>query len=96
MTRKYKKKLTLSRSSRNKICLDESIIWNMKMTWKYGQSGFDNSRLSYLIGYLYDEATLKQHLGITGTSYDFTSMTPETKTFCLYKLTRPKHAKTAN
>ena len=50
----------------------------MKMTWKYGQSGLDNSRLSYLIGYLYDEVKLKQHLGITGTSYDFTSMTPET------------------
>ena len=68
----------------------------MKMTWKYGQSGLDNSRLSYLIGYLYDEVKLKQHLGITGTSYEFTSMTPETKTFYLYRLTRPIHATTGN
>ena len=47
--KKIKKKLTLSRSSRNKNCLDKRRIWNMKMTWKYGQSGLDNSRLSYLI-----------------------------------------------
>ena len=33
-SKKIKKKLTLSRSRRKKNCLDQSRVWNMKMTWK--------------------------------------------------------------
>ena len=33
-SKKIKKQLTLSRSRRKKNCLDQSRVWNMKMTWK--------------------------------------------------------------
>ena len=59
-------------------------------------SGLDSSRLSFLIGYLYEEDKLKRLLKITGSSHDFTSMSPEVKTKFLYDLTREKHASTPN
>ena len=68
----------------------------MKMNWKKNNSGLDSSRLSFLIGYLYEEDKLKRLLKITGSSHDFTSMSPEVKTKFLYDLTREKHASTPN
>ena len=66
----------------------------MKMNWKKNNSGIDSSRLSFLIGYLYNETKLKRMLKKTGSTHDFTSMTPEVKTKFLYDLTReimPQH-----
>ena len=57
----------------------------MKMIWKKNESGIDKSRLSYLVGHLYDENMLKSLIGITTSSYDFTSLTPEIKNFCSTK-----------
>ena len=68
----------------------------MKMNWKKNNSGIDSSRLSFLIGYLYDETKLKRMLKKTGSTHDFTSMTPEVKTKFLYDLTRENHASTPN
>ena len=87
--KKLQKKLTLSKSSRKKICLDESRIWNMESSWKLNESG--NKRISYLIGYLENETLLKSMIGITGSSYDFTSMSAEVKCGYLRRLTRHIH-----
>ena len=84
---KIKKKLTLNKLTRKKICLDDSRVWNMKMNWQKNNSGKDLSRLSYLIGYLFHETKLKRLLKITGSLHDFTSTTPEIKTKFLYDLT---------
>ena len=69
-SKKIKKKLTLIKETRNKIVLDETRIWNKKVKWKKNESGVDNSRLSFLIGYLYNEADMKRLLGFTH-SYNF-------------------------
>ena len=63
---------------------------------KKNNSCLDRSRLSFLIGYLYEEDKLKRLLKITGSSHDFASMSPEVKTKFLYDLTREKHASTPN
>ena len=69
----------------------------MKINWKKkNNSCLDRSRLSFLIGYLYEEDKLKRLLKITGSSHDFTSMSPEVKTKFPYDLTREKHASTPN
>ena len=61
-------------------------------TWKWiekkNNSGRDLSRLSFLIGYLYNETKLKRMLKVTGSTHDFTFMTPEVKTKFLYDLTK--------
>ena len=64
----------------------------MKMNWKKNNSGIDSSRLSFLIGYLYEEEKVKKLLKITGLKHDFTSMTSEEKTEFLYDLARKNHA----
>ena len=69
-SKKIKKKLTLIKKTRNKIVLDETRIWNMKVKWKKNESGLDNNRLLFLIGYLYNEADMKRLLGFTH-SYNF-------------------------
>ena len=61
------------------------------MTWKKNESGIDKNRLSYLVGYLYDENMLKSLIGITTSSYDFTSLTPEIKTSVLQRVTLNTH-----
>ena len=63
----------------------------MKMTWKKNESATDKSRLSFLVGYLYDENMLKSLIGITTSSYDFTSLTPEIKTSVLQRVTLNTH-----
>ena len=68
----------------------------MKMNWQKNNSGIDSSRLSFLIGYLYEEEKVKRLLKITGLKHDFTSMTPEEKTKFLDDLTRESHASTPN
>ena len=68
------KRLTLSGSTRKKICCDESRIWNMKSSWKQNKSGTVQSRISYLTGYLENENLLKSMTGITGSSYNFTRL----------------------
>ena len=49
------------------------------------ESALNKSRLSFLVGYLYDEKMLKSLIGITTPSYDFTSLTSEIKTSVLQK-----------
>ena len=93
---KIKEKLTLDKLTRKKIWLDESRIWNIKMNWKKTDSARDLSRLSFLIGYLFEEEKLKRLLKITGSSHDFTSLIPEEKTKLLYDLTIENHASTPN
>ena len=54
-------------------------------------SAKDQSRLKFLEGYLYNEKHLKPLIGITGSSYDFTSLTPQAKTNYLQMLTINVH-----
>ena len=61
------------------------------MTSKKNESGIDKNKLSYLVGYLYDENMLKSLIGITTSSYDFTSLTPEIKTSVLQRVTLNTH-----
>ena len=49
------------------------------------ESALNKSRLSFLVGYLYDEKMLKSLIGIITPSYDFTSLTSEIKTSVLQK-----------
>ena len=58
----------------------------MKNTWKKNNSGRDNSRLMFLEVYLYNEHYLKVLIGITTSSYDFTSLTRQEKTGYLQRL----------
>ena len=58
----------------------------MKNTWQKNNSARDNSRLMFLEGYLYKEQHLKVLIGITTSSYDFTSLTPQEKTGYLQRL----------
>ena len=71
--------------------MDESRIWNMTSNWKQNESSTDQSRISYLIGYLENETLLKSITRIDGSSYDFTRLTAETKTSYLFRLTRHLH-----
>ena len=82
--------LTLSKETRKKIVLDESRIWNMKIKWQKNQSGVDNNRLSFLIGYLYNEADMKKLLEFTH-SYDFAGMSIQQKNIYLNRLLTEKH-----
>ena len=61
------------------------------MTWKKNESALDKSRLSLLVGYLYDEKMLKSLIGITTLSNDFTSLTQEIKTSVLQRVTLKTH-----
>ena len=83
-SKKIQKKITLSSSTRKKICRDQSRIWTMKSNWKFNDSAKDWSRLSYLIGYLENETMLKSLMGIDGSSFDFTRLSAEVKTSYLY------------
>ena len=77
----------LDRLTRKKNCIDESRVWNMKNIWQKNNSARDNSRLTFIEGYLYNEQYLKVLIGITTSSYDFTSLTPQEKTDYLQRLT---------
>ena len=88
---KIEKRLTLDRLTRKKNCIDESRVWNMKNTWQKNNSARDNSRLTFSEGYLYNEQHLKVLIGITTSSYDFTSLTPQEKTGYLQRLTLYLH-----
>ena len=83
--KKIEKRLSLERLTRKKICIDESRVWNMKNTWQK-ITARDNSRLTFLEGYLFNEQHLKVLIGITTSSYDFTSLTPQEKTGYLQRL----------
>ena len=60
----------LSRYIRNLLQIDESKIWNMLPTWKENRSHLDKSRLSFLIGYLFDEQKVINYFRIRD-SFDF-------------------------
>ena len=60
------------------------------------ESGKDSSRLCYSIGYLENENMMASLIGITGFSYDFTSMTPNIKTHYLHRYTRNNHQNRPN
>ena len=66
--------MTLDRLTRNMLCLDESRVWNMKMSWTKDKSAF-GGRISYLTGYLENEILMKSLMGVTGSSFDFTTVT---------------------
>ena len=63
----------------------------MKNTWQKNNSAKDNSRLTFLEGYLQNEQHLKVLIGITTSSYDFTSLNPQEKTGYLQRLTLNLH-----
>ena len=72
------KKMTLDRLTRKMLCLDESRVWNMKMSWTKDKSAF-GGRISYLAGYLENEILMKSLMGVTGSSFDFTTVTSSYK-----------------
>ena len=59
----------------------------MEPTWQINNSANDNSRLSVLVVYLYDEKKVKDFFNITN-SYDFTSLTVMRKNSFLMDLTK--------
>ena len=59
----------------------------MEPTWQINNSANDNSRLSFLVGYLYDEKKVKDFFNITN-SYDFTSLMVMRKNSFLMELTK--------
>ena len=61
----------------------------MESSWKLNEPG--PSRISYLIGYLENESMMKSMIGISGSSYDFTTVSAEVKTSYLRSLTRHIH-----
>ena len=63
----------------------------MRSSRKQNESSTDKSRLSYLIGYLFDETIMKSMIGIYGSSYDFTTMSAMVKSSYLRRLTRHFH-----
>ena len=49
----------------------------MKNTWVKNKS--NSQRISFLIGYVYKENILKRFLGITGSSFDSSTLKPQLK-----------------
>ena len=47
---------------RKKIWIGERRVWNLKMNWRKNNSDKDQSRLPYLISYLFDETKMKNLL----------------------------------
>ena len=70
-----KKKKKLSKNTRKNISTDHSRVWNMLPSWQPNGSINDKSRLSFLVGYIFEEKKLKDFFKITN-SYDFTTLTP--------------------
>ena len=70
-----KKKKNLSKNTRKNISTDHSRVWNMLPSWQPNRSINDKSRLSFLVGYIFEEKKLKDFFKITN-SYDFTTLTP--------------------
>ena len=60
----------------------------MSMSWKQNESTLDKSRLSHLIRFFKYERLMKSMIGITGSSYDFTTLCT---TSYLKRLTRYTH-----
>ena len=71
-SKKIKKKI-LSRNTRKNISTDQSRIWNMVENWQFNNSANDNSKISFLIGYLHDEKKVKDFFNMTN-SFDFTTL----------------------
>ena len=63
----------------------------MQPTWQFNNSANDNSRILFLVGYLYDEKKIKDFFNITN-SHDFTTLTTIRKKSLLIELTK-KHNK---
>ena len=90
--KKTKKKIFFYRKkTRKNISNDQSRVWNMQPTWQFNNSANDNSRISFLVGYLYDEKKIKDFFNITN-SFDFTTLTTIRKNLLLLELTK-KHNK---
>ena len=70
--KKNKKQLTMKSNTGQKLCLDSTRVWNMSNAWPV--NNVVNFRYSYLTGYLEDTRFLESLLGITGLSFDFSSM----------------------
>ena len=66
-------KKILSRNTRKNISTDQSRIWNMVENWQFNNSANDNSKISFLIGYLHDGKKVKDFFNITN-SFDFTAL----------------------
>ena len=58
--KKILKKIFLSKNARKNISTDQSRVWNMQPTWQFNNSANDNSRISFLVGYLFDEKKNKR------------------------------------
>ena len=53
--KKFKKIFFYPKNTRKNISTDQSRVWNMQPTWQFNNSANDNSRILFLVGYLYDE-----------------------------------------
>ena len=62
----------------------------MKMKCRKSESGVDNSRLSFLVGYLYNEADMKRLFRLTH-SYNFAGINIQQKNIYLKRLSAEKH-----
>ena len=58
--------------TRKKLCLHSSRIWNMTYAWPLNNA--IRFRYSYLMAYLENIRVMESLLGITGLSYNFSSM----------------------
>ena len=82
-----KKKKKLSKNARINICTDQSRVWNMLPIWHFNNSAKDKSRISFLVGYIYDVKKLKDFFNITNL-YDFTALTSIRKNSYLSEITK--------
>ena len=74
---KIQKKTILDKTTRKKICIVESRVWNISMRWPKNKPFI--GRISYLTRYLYNENHVKSLLGITSSSFGFTKLTNSRK-----------------
>ena len=92
ITKKLKKQLTMESDTRKKLCLDSSRIWNMPNAWPPNNGV--RVRYSYLTPYLENTRVMESMLGITGLSYDFSSMSLSEKNGYLRRYSRYAHRST--
>ena len=87
--KKIKKKLTMRSDTRRRLCLDSIRVWNMSNAWPANNAV--RFRYFYLMGYLEDTRVMESMLGITGLSYDFSSMSISEKNGYLRRYARYTH-----
>ena len=93
---KLRKILTMSRNERKKLAIDETRVWNIKMTRKKNNTSTDRSRISFSEGCLYNESDIKTAFGINDNSFDFTALSAAQKSTNLLKILKTNHSQQIN